>query len=286
MNGTSIKPFIRLFKTPLGHYFYEINRNEIIAVNKNLFAYIKAAMDNEVHNIDQTSTQVINEYNMLQDSGYLSDKKVQYINHSCVGMLQNFLDRKIDSMTLQVTQNCNLRCGYCIYAEDRNHGQRTHSNKKMSFDLAKRAIEFYYDHSIDSEMPNISFYGGEPLLEFSLVKNCVEYANRLFEGRRIGYSMTTNATLLTEKVLDFLIKEKFNLMISLDGPKGIHDLERKFALSGNGSYDVIMKNIENMWQDNPEFAETVSISMVVNPENDYWEIDSLFLNEHIYIKCP
>lgn len=84
-------------------------------------------------------------------------------------LLDDILDVNIESINLQVTQNCNLRCEYCPYTGN-FYNNRRHTNKSMSFELVKRGIDFLYNHSMNCEVVNVAFYGGEPLLEFELIK--------------------------------------------------------------------------------------------------------------------
>lgn len=280
------KPLILLYKTPLGFYFYETNKNEIVSVNEQLYKYIDAVMKDNKREVQQTKDVVVRQYQNLVDCGYLSLNRVKKIKHTATDNLDLFLERKIDSITLQVTQKCNLRCSYCIYSESNYSNQRSHSNKMMSFETAKKAIDFFFAHSIDTKVPNISFYGGEPFLNKELIKQVVDYAKKVFEGRNLTFTTTTNATLLTNDLIDYLAKNKFNLMISLDGPKTIHNQNRIFASTKQGSYDIVIKNIEKIWERHPDYAKMVKLSMVINPQNNYEEINRLFNNKFISkMKC-
>ncbi len=275
------KPLIKHFKTPLGYYFYETNRNEIVAVNEQLYKYIDAIMkDNEIE-IQQTEHEVVHQYSDLAECGYFSTHRVKEIKHPETDNLELFLERKIDSITLQVTQNCNLRCSYCVYSENDFTSQRTHSQKSMSFETAKKAVDFFFMHSIDTKNPNISFYGGEPFLNLELIKQVVDYAKGVFEGRKLTFTTTTNGTLLTDELIDYLAENEFNLTISLDGPKEIQNQNRVFATNKQGSYDTVIKNIRNLWERQPDFAQMASINMAINPENGFEEINSLFKDKYI-----
>ncbi len=276
-----VKPLILLYKTPLGFYFYETNRNEIVSVNEQLFKYIETTMNDKETESYKVDEEIVLQYDNLKECGYLSTNRVKEVKHPATDNLELFLDRKIDSITLQVTQSCNLRCSYCVYSEKEYKSQRNHSNKMMSFETAKKAVDFFFLHSIDTRQPNISFYGGEPFLNLELIKQMVVYAKKIFEGRKVTFTTTTNATLLTDELMDYLAENNFNLMISLDGPKVIHDQNRTFASNGKGTYDTVVKNIERLWERHPEYAKTVSTSMVINPLNSYDVINSLFDNKYI-----
>lgn len=138
----------------------------------------------------------------------------------------------------------------------------------MDFETAKRAIDFFFEHSIESSDVAIGFYGGEPLLEFKLIKKCVEYINTINEGKHIMYSMTTNGTLLTGEIADFVAANKFVIGISLDGSKEEHDISRKFV-NGKGSFDIVIKNLKDLAKNYPEYEKNnVNIFTTVNPYMD------------------
>lgn len=270
-----MKPLVFLYKTPFGYYFYETGRNEIVQVNKELYQYIKAIIDDWEPGITSASSKTKVEYHDLQECGYLSPPRVQNIQHPLTNDLNEMLTRKVDKITLQVTQNCNLRCSYCIYSENSNFGQRTHSHKAMSLDTAKRALDFYRNNAADTDLIGIGFYGGEPLLEFDLIKSVVAYAQEIFEGKEISFSITTNATLLSEAVIDFLLKYNFKILISIDGPEKVQNKNRRFK-DGSGSYKLVMKNISRLYDKDPDKLSRLKLSIVIEPSADYYEIISLF----------
>ncbi len=179
------KPLINHFKTPLGYYFYETNRNEIVVVNEKLYKYIDAIMNDNEKEIQQTEHEIVQQYNDLVDCGYFSTHRVKEIKHPETDNLELLLERKIDSITLQVTQNCNLRCSYCVYSENDYTSQRSHSEKTMSLETAKKAVDFFFAHSIDTKKPNISFYGGEPFLSLELIKQSVDYAKKYLKDESL-----------------------------------------------------------------------------------------------------
>lgn len=263
------------YQTPFGNYIYDANHNEILYVNKKLFDYIVDYEKNEVKRQEDYSQETLKEFLELQKFGYLLPPVVQKIEHPYTTMMKDLLERKVDQITLQITQNCNLRCAYCIYSADSNLGQRKHSNKHMTFDMAKRALEFYKEHSIDTDVAAIGFYGGEPLLEFQLIKQIVKYSEELFKGKKLSFAITTNATLLTEDYLDFLIEHKFHIAISIDGPQKIQDKNRKFA-NGKGTYKTVIDNLHKFYVKYPEEIKNVTISMVIDTSSDYKDIVKLF----------
>lgn len=125
------------------------------------------------------------------------------------------------------------------------------------------------------ERLNIGFYGGEPLLEFQKIKRALEYINEKYSGRKVDYSLTTNGTILNDEIIHFFITNDFNVMISLDGPKEMHNENRVFE-NGNGSFDKIMENLRYVKDSYPEFFKKISFNTVVPPGNDYKCINDFF----------
>lgn len=157
--------------------------------------------------------------------------------------LEKNLSSEMSSVTLELTEKCNLRCKYCIYGET-NENYRCFGSKDMSFDTARKAIDFLMEHSKRDKKVYIGFYGGEPLLKFDLIKEICEYTETNFPDREIMYSMTTNGTLINTEIAKYLAsKRNLSLVISLDGPEDIHDSNRVF-INNRGSFSETMKGLE------------------------------------------
>ena len=154
----------------------------------------------------------------------------------------------------------------------------------MSLETAKKAVDFLADHSIDNGEVNISFYGGEPLLEIELIKKVISYSNSVFEGKNVSYNLTSNGTLFTGEMIEYFIKENVRVMISLDGSEKIHDKNRRFAADGSGTFRTVMKNLKYIKEKYPEFLEQVDINMVIDPQNEFDHINSVFKDYDVFRK--
>lgn len=145
------------------------------------------------------------------------------------------------SVTLMVCQECNLRCKYC-YGDGGEY-----SNKgKMSFLTAKKAIDFLVAHA-NKEILNVCFFGGEPLLNFKLIKEVVAYTKEIEKSssKRFTYCMTTNATLINEEIENFIKENKISITVSMDGKRETNNLNRFYA-NKRGSYDDTNSKTENI----------------------------------------
>lgn len=258
--------FYHLFQTATDYYLYDINTDAILNLPVELYNSLRTG-----YLSDKWQLYV----NELKKKGYLKNDRVEVIEHPVTEYLPFILDTKMCNLILQVTQNCNLRCEYCVYSGKYN--QREHQNRKMTFDIAKKGIDFLLAHSKERDNIYIGFYGGEPMLEMDLIKKCVKYAKMVFEGKKIFFNYTTNGTLFTEEILDFIVENNFNIMVSVDGPKDIHDKFRKFARNGQGSYDILIHNLKWIKRKYPEYYKTnFTFNIVLAPGNDVERVLSFF----------
>lgn len=270
--------YIKLFKTPNHYYCLDVNTNEIFEIGVRSYQYLGRILEGkEERNASHDS--IPEEIASLQEKGYLSEtSSVKTVKHPYTDYLEEFLDRKLAKITLQVTQDCNFRCKYCIYSEDHNFLQRSHSSKNMSMETAKNAVDYLWKHSVDSSNVNVAFYGGEPLLQMPLIERVIEYSEMIFAGKKLSFSITTNGTLLDKDKILYFQKHDVSLTISLDGPKEINDKNRVFV-DGRGTYDTVMGKIALVKKLAPEYAKILSISMVMDPENDFDCINEVCLKE-------
>jgi uncharacterized protein len=178
----------------------------------------------------------------------------------------------LDQIILETTQKCNLRCRYCIYSNNYNFF-RKHSLKKMTWEIAKRSIDYFIGNVNSpwrtSTFPaNIGFYGGEPLLEFELIKRCVTYCKQQDCNVDITHNMTTNGTLISEEMIYFLLENEIDLLISLDGPQSEHDKHRIYP-SGKGSYQKVDSTLQLIWNiDKTYYEKHVHFNAVFTPLTD------------------
>ena len=147
----------------------------------------------------------------------------------------------IKALCLHVAHTCNLNCAYCFASQGKYHGDRA----VMSFEVGKQALEFLIAHSGTRTNLEVDFFGGEPLVNFEVVKQLVAYArSREAEtGKHFRFTLTTNGVLLDDEVTEFLNREMNNVVLSLDGRKEVNDRFRVDA-AGNGSYDKIVPNFQ------------------------------------------
>lgn len=173
----------------------------------------------------------------LKETGQLFTKD-EYEHHACDFKNKS---RAIKAMCLHVAHTCNLSCEYCFAAQGKYHGERA----IMSFETGKQALEFLIANSGSQRNLEVDFFGGEPLMNWDVVKQLVAYArSREAEtGKRFRFTLTTNGVLVDDDVIEFSNREMNNVVMSLDGRPEIHDALRKTS-NGKGSYDIIVPKFQ------------------------------------------
>jgi uncharacterized protein len=147
----------------------------------------------------------------------------------------------LTTVVLNVNTGCNLSCTYC-YKEDLTIPSK---GELMGYDTAIQSVEMLLRESPDQPRYNVVFFGGEPLSNMPLIRGVVEYCEERFAAldATVDFTLTTNATLLNEKLIDWFNAHRFGLTISMDGPKAMHDKNR-ITVGGQGTYDVVKRKVE------------------------------------------
>ena len=149
----------------------------------------------------------------------------------------------VKALCLHIAHTCNLNCSYCFASQGKYHGERA----LMSFEVGKRALDFLVENSGSRRNLEVDFFGGEPLMNFQVVKDLVAYARGIEKekGKNFRFTLTTNGILIDDDVIDFANKECSNVVLSLDGRKEIHDRFR-VDYKGNGSFDKIVPKFQKL----------------------------------------
>lgn len=258
-----------IFKTPYNSYLYDRNSNEIVTISSD-----------EYRNIESEYPLTEDECVSMREKGIILENYLKHIKHPESKLLDCRYERKVSFLTIQITQQCNLRCSYCVYSG--KYQNRVHSDRVMSEKTAKKSIDFLAEHSIDSTKVHIGFYGGEPLLQFPFIKMCIEYAEQRIAGKDISYGLTTNATLLTREIVNFFAEHKVMLNISLDGDKESHDKNRKFANSEKGSFDIVQENLLMIFRDFPAYYPMLSFNVVIDPKQPFQKLCDFFRTSELF----
>ena len=201
----------------------------------------------------------------------------------------------VKALCLHIAHDCNLACKYCFAEEGEYHGRRA----LMSFEVGKKALDFLIANSGSRHNLEVDFFGGEPLMNWDVVKQLVEYgrSQEKAHNKKFRFTLTTNGVLLNDEIMEFCNKEMSNVVLSLDGRKEVNDKMRPFR-NGKGSYDLIVPKFQKLadsrnqekyyvrgtfTRDNLDFSKDVlhfadlgfkqiSIEPVVGEDSDFYSI--------------
>ena len=183
--------------------------------------------------------EVLEDIRALKDAGQLFTEDI-YRDY-----IMDFKKRKtvVKALCLHIAHDCNLACKYCFAEEGEYHGRRA----LMSFEVGKKALDFLIANSGNRRNLEVDFFGGEPLMNWQVVKDLVAYGREQekIHDKNFRFTLTTNGILLNDEVQEFVNKEMGNVVLSLDGRKEINDMMRPFR-GGQGSYDQIVPKFQKM----------------------------------------
>ena len=178
--------------------------------------------------------EAISEVNQLKEDGQLFTQDIYQ------PFIEEFKDKRqtvVKALCLHIAHDCNLACKYCFAEEGEYHGRRA----MMSFEVGKKALDFLVANSGSRRNLEVDFFGGEPLMNWKVVKELVAYGRELEKqyDKHFRFTVTTNGVLLNDEIQEFVNKEMDNVVLSVDGRKEVHDFMRPFR-NGKGSYDFII----------------------------------------------
>ena len=237
-------------------YVLDVNTGSIIEVDKLVYDLLKSEAPMELEEAVQKFSEVyskeeieeaLNEVNQLISDGIFYTKDM-YEEKVRLNNEQEY----IKAMCLNIVHDCNLKCKYCFADEGEYKGKR----EIMTFDVAKRALDFLIGESGPRHNIEVDLFGGEPLMAFNTIKQLVEYARDIEKkfDKNIRFTITTNATMLNDEIIEYLNKNMKNIILSIDGRKEVNDNMRLMA-SGNSSYDIIIDKIKKLVDNREEGQE-------------------------------
>ncbi len=231
-NYSLIKTNYHILNVDSKEFLFHIPTSSVFELSPESSKLLKQIENNEeIFKYDQEIVEEFKELNILGGKFFakVEDTKIEKF--------------PAKALILNVTSGCNLSCTYCYKADLtslKNGGQ-------MTFEIAKSAIDMFYKESPHLKEYSITFFGGEPISNLPLIKEIIAYSNEFFGSKdlKIGYSMTTNATLLTEEIIHYLHDSRVDLTVSIDGPEALHNKTRVYE-NGKGSYEKVVKNVAKL----------------------------------------
>lgn len=279
-------PNCHLFETEMANFVYDVGSNELLAVEPALAAVLRV-------------------YGTLPESRIPdvleSDFSLSEVKKACAAIrsaqvtdglflpLRSRLepadprlaapgvcDSGLGHLVLTLTEQCNLRCRYCLHGAGLDW-VRDHGTDSMSLETATRAVEYFLDRCDLARPPVISFYGGEPLLEAGLIEKIVAVARGHERGPEVQFAIDTNGVLLDDLAVDLVLREEMFLQLSLDGPRDIHDRNRRVAGNG-GTFDQIIEGIDRLLERDTAAARRLGFVVTLAPPVDLGAVADFFVD--------
>lgn len=273
-NTYQAKPLAKLFKTDLNNYIYDTGTNKVLSCEKNEYEILEKIISGELEEIIQLDTKdekfheaLVNVKQAVEEEDILKagPNNFKFCSSGHFEEFDKSLNGELDQIILELTEACNLRCGYCIY-NDNYEGKRNFGYENMTKEVAKKSIEYAKEHGSKTKGVSVTFYGGEPLINYDLLKYSIEYAKEIITDRELTFSFTTNLTLMTkEKAEYFASVDGLSIACSIDGPEDIHNAYRK-DINGVGSFSRAIKGLKSLIEAfGDEAKNRITFSMVFAP---------------------
>ncbi len=226
---------IHVFSYRNQNYIYDVGSGSLHECDKATADYLKAQEGEQVditYVSDEQIKEILADVETLKREGLLYKDEVK-----AYPMKSN----EIKALCIHICHDCNFRCRYCFADEGAYHSKR----ESMTFETAKKAVDFLIENSGKRKVLEMDFFGGEPLMNLEVLKQTVYYAKEkgAAAGKKFLFTTTTNALLLNDETIAFFNAEMENVVLSLDGRKEVHDAIRK-TVNGKGTFDLIIDKIK------------------------------------------
>lgn len=273
-----------VFHTQENNYYYDTATGKVVSCDDSEIEIVERVLSGESSiEIEGSKNKDFEEF-IKRENLFDENKSWKFIIPTRVEF-EELIKGKCEQIVLELTEACNLRCGYCIY-NDHHPDHRSFSNKHMTFDIAKRSID-YVMHDYTGDEFALTFYGGEPLVEYELMKKTIEYFRDSYPDVKKSFGFTTNLTLLDDEMIDYFSKiEELEIVCSIDGPQEYHDKYRRDVM-GIGSHEMATANFKTLVEKfyNPQAGRTLMINCVITPPytKDRLERISAFFRESLSV---
>lgn len=282
------KPLYLKFSTDKNRYIYDTITNKIFKVDQSVydilddfFVLTKEKLIQK-HSKKQTLSEIRNSIKKIsekikKDNLFFPKMPIKMKLPLGKQRLFSFYDGDLEDLILNVTDQCNMRCKYCSFSGSYFY-ERNHQDNFMTFQIARKVADFFRIHSRKKKKVYYTFYGGEPLLNFPVINKIVDYVKTTERDREFLFGLTTNGILLKDGWIDFLIKNKFSLTVSLNGPQEMHDRYRIFC-NGNPTFEAVVKNLKKIRdRDEEYYNQKVAFNVTICPPYDLVGLMEFFEN--------
>lgn len=277
-------PFCHIFEAGGSPYVYDVNTNQLLAADPVLAAVLPlfgtmpdSEIEEELKNdfllskIREACATI--RYAQREEGLFLFPQTLLAPADPRLAQ-PGVCDSGLQHLVLTVTEQCNLRCTYCMHSTDLGW-VRTHGTTAMSSETALESARYFLDRADSDNTPVISFYGGEALLEPELIEEVMRFARAHPNGAETMFSIDTNGVLLSDAVIDLALKYESYLQISVDGTRHQHDRCRVDA-GGKGTFDRIMEAVGRLVRADAKAADRLSFIITLAPPTDLFEVIDFF----------
>lgn len=276
-----------MFKTPNSYYVYDDATRIVLPLNPREKRYLESDFFHD--GPDDTNAECSTLIEKIKKYNMFIRRPPQYeVNKEKIMSL--IANEGISSLVLTVTDDCNFRCKYCFFSSHYNFTNE-YSNSKMSWETAKSAVDYYYRININAEESNpnvkynVTFYGGEPLLNWQLIKKVVDYCESQYSNQyqRTIFGATVNGSLLDEEKINYMITHRFALAISFDGNEYEHDRNR-VDINSRPTFSLVMKKLALLeklqisYGDSNAAVFSYALLLTYDNRTDLLELNKFFKN--------
>ena len=277
------KRVFNFFNTPSHKYVHDAFTGRILTCDELTIRILKDYLeDNHINeekicnripqeSCEEISSRIRDINELINEEGMFRVGRFKFVESEHGGLSDNIIQ-----LVLNLTDDCNLRCRYCVFS-DEYPIYREYRPSRMSMDTAMKAIDLVVKAKDKPGVTiSLSFFGGEPLLEADLMINIVNEAKRIYPNTNFIVGITTNGTIINQNILEFFVTHSVDLMISLDGPREVHDYHRH-GKNKKGSFDAIIKTLVAIKEFDCEYFEKkVGFVCVLSPPLKFLERATFF----------
>ncbi|MPQ44887.1 radical SAM protein [Clostridium tarantellae] len=252
-NKQSFSRLGKAFKTNNKYYYYDLGTGKVLECEKLVYQIIhcleKSNSIDSLLELDIDESKLLKSLNILENAINVENIMKAVPLLEMIGpqttQLEYSINNNLNQVTLELTEKCNLRCKYCIYQDENGKFRNFEGKYDMDINIAKKAIDYGIEHAKGEDF-YLTFYGGEPLIQFDLITACVDYVQSKNIKNNIFYSITTNLTLMTqEKANYFASIPNFSVVCSIDGDEETHD-QNRVTIDNKGTHKLAIDGLANL----------------------------------------
>ncbi len=258
---------VALFQTQQSYFAFDFKKinflevDEIVYKTLSLLQAKKQGLDELAAGLPEYSVEevreALNDIAEIQEQGFLTPNRFERANPHPMEKIKKYLSSAMQGLHMNVTSGCNLACDYCIFGGSYENVEHL-ENRHMSMEVADKAVAFFKARARKEGALRVDFFGGEPMLQFPIIKHVVSELKPWAQARnqKLNTTISSNGTVMNEKISDFLVENDVFFQISMDGEKEIHDAKRRFKNKDTGSFDTIMRSLQIVYDRDLEYFKT------------------------------